>query len=346
MAIKISTGLPNCREGRQNLIGSVDAESIVRVSKLADELGYYALWPNEFFVTFPQIAARYADPPNLFDTIVTMSYAAAATKRIRITPSTIVLPLHEPLLLSRQIATLDVFSGGRIGLGIGLGGSTEEFRSLHGELQKPNRGKMMDEYIQALRVLWTERKATFKGQYASFENVETHPKPIQQPLPIYMAGHAEGVFRRLAVSGQGWIDSGMPPDELKEHVEQLYKYADEAGRKDATFEVSRQFYVCIGETDEEAKGYYAASIPPPNRPGAENAPPPAAPVGTQVRSLIGTPAMMLSRLKEYAAAGATELVVIFHYANAESAEQQLKLFAEKVMPELSAMPTPGRPVAA
>ena len=83
-----------------------------------------------------------------------------------------------------------------------------------------------------------------------------------------------------------------------------------------------------------------------SKPGAENAPAPAAPVGTQVRSLIGTPEVMLSRLMEYAAAGATELVVIFHYANAESAERQLQLFAERVMPELSALPTPGRPVAA
>src|SRR6266536_1647561 len=192
MTVKISTGLPNCREGRQNAIGSVTLDGMLRVARIAEELGYYSLWPNEFFTTRPDVADRYPDPPTLFDTVVTMAYAAAVTSRIRFTPSTIVLPLHEPLLLGRQLATLDVFSGGRITLGIGLGGSADEYRSLRGTLDKPNRGVMM-------------------GQYTSFENVESFPKPIQDPLPIFMAGHADGVFRRIAAYGQGWIDSTQPP---------------------------------------------------------------------------------------------------------------------------------------
>src|ERR1700712_3109881 len=101
MAVKISTGLPNCREGRQNTIGSVTLDGMLRVARLADNLGYYALWPNEFFTTRPDVTARFGRPAALFDTIVTMAYVAAATRRIRLTPSTIVLPLHEPLLLSR-----------------------------------------------------------------------------------------------------------------------------------------------------------------------------------------------------------------------------------------------------
>jgi alkanesulfonate monooxygenase SsuD/methylene tetrahydromethanopterin reductase-like flavin-dependent oxidoreductase (luciferase family) len=196
MPVKISAGLPNCREGRQNPVGSVDLEGMLRVARVADELGYHALWPNEFQTTFPTVAARYAAPPNYYDTIVTMAYVAQATTRIRIAPSTIVLPLHEPILLSRQLATLDVFSGGRVTLGIGLGG--DEFRQLRRGVTSPNRGQMMEEYIQALRVLWTERRATFEGQHVSFADVESHPKPVQQPLPILMAGHADGVFRRLA----------------------------------------------------------------------------------------------------------------------------------------------------
>src|SRR6266536_6648252 len=198
MTVKISTGLPNCREGRQNAIGSVTLDGMLRVARIAEELGYHSLWPNEFFTTRPDVADRYPDPPTLFDTVVTMAYAAAVTSRIRFTPSTIVLPLHEPLLLGRQLATLDVFSGGRITLGIGLGGSADEYRSLRGTLDKPNRGVMMGEYLAAMRALWTERRATFKGQYTSFEGVESFPKPTQDPLPIFMAGHADGVFRRIA----------------------------------------------------------------------------------------------------------------------------------------------------
>src|SRR6266516_617023 len=241
MALKFSTGLPNGREGRQHPIGSVRPEWIVRIARLADELGYYALWPNEFFSTEPRVKARYADPPTLYDPIVTLSHVAAVTRRIRLTPSTIVLPLHDPLLLSRQIATLDVFSGGRVILGIGLGGSLADYRRLHGTVERPNRGQMMEEFLPALRTLWSERSATFKGRYVSFEDVETHPKPLQDPLPIYMAGHAEGVFRRIAAYGEGWINSFHLPDELRHEIQRLRSYAAEADRGDAQLEIARQF---------------------------------------------------------------------------------------------------------
>ena len=334
--VRISTGLPNCREGRQNPIGSVSVETIKRVALVAEECGYYSLWPNEFIVTEPRVAARYQDAPSLFDPIVTMSYAAALTERIRITPNTIVLPYHEPLLLAREIATLDAYSGGRITLGIGLGGAAEEYRRLHQNLVKPNRGKMMDEYVQALRALWSDHSATFQGQYVSFADVETYPKPLQDPLPIFMAGHAEGVFRRLAAYGQGWVDSSMLPDELTTNMERLRSYAAEAGRGDVDFEFARQFYVSIGETEDEAKTNHARSVPPATRPQSDAAPAAPAPAASQERSLIGTPEQILDRLRTYAAVGVTELCVIFYFPDDDAAERQLRLFASDVAPHLEA----------
>jgi probable F420-dependent oxidoreductase len=333
MPVKISTGLPNCREGRQNPVGSVDLTGMLRVARVADELGYHALWPNEFQTTFPTVAAKYAAPPSYYDTIVTMAYAAQATTRIRIAPSTIVLPLHEPILLSRQLATLDVFSGGRVTLGIGLGG--DEFRQLRRAVTTPNRGQMMEEYIRALRVLWTERRATFEGQHVSFSDVESYPKPVQQPLPILMAGHADGVFRRLATHGQGWIDSNNVPDEIRRYLALLRGYAAEAGRGGAAFEVSRQFYVSIAETEEAAKANHRAALPAPTRPQPAPAPGPAAakPSGApQERDLVGTPDQIAKRLEAYAGAGVTEVVAIFYYPDAAAAERQLRLFAKEVMP--------------
>jgi probable F420-dependent oxidoreductase len=333
MPVKISTGLPNCREGRQNPVGSVDLEGMLRVARVADELGYHALWPNEFQTTFPTVSARYAAPPSYFDTIVTMAYVAQATTRIRIAPSTIVLPLHEPILLSRQLATLDVFSGGRVTLGIGLGG--DEFRQLRRGVTSPSRGQMMEEYIRALRVLWTERRATFEGQHVSFADVESYPKPLQSPLPILMAGHADGVFRRLAAHGQGWIDSNNVPDEIRRYMALLGGYAAQAGRGDAAFEVSRQFYVSIAETEEAARANHRAAVPAPTKPQPAPAPGPAAakpPGPPQERDLIGTPDQIAKRLEAYAGAGVTELVAIFYYPDAAAAERQLRLFAKEVMP--------------
>ncbi len=333
MTVKISTGPPNCREGRQNLIGSVDRDAIVRAARLADELGYDALWPNEFIATDPAVARRYADPPNLYDTIVTMSYAAAATERIRLTPSTIVLPLHEPLLLSRQLATLDVFSGGRVTLGIGLGGSAEEYRRLHGTLDKPNRGLMMDEYLQALRALWTERYATFRGQYVDFAEVEAFPKPVQDPLPIFVAGQGEAMLRRLARFGQGWIDYALEPDDLRSAAGVIRQYAREAGRPDAAFEIARQFYVSIAPTEDEARTNLAAAVPPPTQPQAAAA---GSPRAALEPTLVGTPDQIGARLADYAAAGATEICVIFYAPDVDATERQMRLFAAEVMPGLQA----------
>jgi probable F420-dependent oxidoreductase len=333
--VKFSTGLPNCREGRQNRIGTVTLDGMLRLATVADELGYWSLWPNEFFITPPDVLARYSDAPVLYDTIVTMCYVAAATKHIRITPSTIVLPLHEPLLLARQIATLDVFSGGRITLGVGLGGSADEFRRMHGTAGNPNRGKMMDEYIPALRTLWTQRKATFSGEQVSFSDLEMYPKPAQDPLPIFMAGTADAVYRRVGQHAQGWIETVLLPEDIRSSAERIRGYAQAAGRDSAQLEIARQFYVSIAPTEEEARAIHADAVPPATAEG------PATPAGAartgqpaspQERSLIGTPEQIRDRLEAYVEAGVTELCMIFYHADAASAERQLRLFAEKVMP--------------
>lgn len=338
MSVKFSTGLPNAREGRQHPVGSVRPDWIIRVAQLAEDLGYYSLWPNEFFVTFPDIASRYSDPPNLYETMVTMAYVLATTTRIRVNPGTLVLPLHDPILLSRQIATLDVYSGGRISIGVGLGGGPAGgFRKLRGRIEKPNRGAMMDENLQALRILWTERKASFAGTYTHFEDVETYPKPLQDPVPIYIAGHAEGVYRRVARYGQGWINSSARPDDLRTQVAHLRACAVEAGRGDERIEIARQLVVSVAPTEHEAKAIYAAAIPPPTRPQPDRVPAagPEKPRHPEEKSLVGTPERLIERLREYVEAGTTEFSIIFCYPDLETGERQLRLFAEKVIPAVA-----------
>jgi probable F420-dependent oxidoreductase len=332
MAIKISTGLPNCREGRQNRIGSVTPQGMQRTARLAEELGYYALWPNEFIATDAAVSNRYAEPPNLYDTIVTMACVAAATNRIRITPSTIVLPLHDPLLLARQIATLDVFSDGRITLGVGLGGPADEYRRFYGLLDKPNRGQMMDEYLQALRALWTDRAASFHGKYVDITEVEAFPKPVQDPLPIFIAGQGEAMLRRLAKFAQGWIDFAMPPNKMQATAALIQRYAEEVGRGDVRIEIARQFYVSLAPTEAEAVANRNAAVPPATK--AQPSPAAATSGSPMEPTLVGTPEQIRARLQDYVVAGATELCVIFYAPDWEATERQLRLFATEVMPAL------------
>lgn len=328
MKLTISTALANCREGRLHPIGVVSPDSLREVASSAEQLGYDALWLNEFGQTEPNVATRFSDPPSYFDPMITIAAAAERTDRIRFMTSTIVLPLREPIMFAKEVATLDHFTGGRLTLGIGRGGGAEEYRSLHGELQSPNRGEMMDEYLSALRLLWTERRASFAGRYAKFADVEQYPKPVQDPLPIYMAGTAAGVYRRIVETGQGWIDTFLQPAAIKSVIEQLRTSMREAGRTDE-LAISRQFYLSLASTREEAEANYQASLP-----GVPIPPAPSAPEDREM-TIIGSPDEIQGRMQSYVDAGVTEVCAIFYAPDLASTLGQMQLFMEQVAPRLA-----------
>lgn len=321
----ISTGLPNCREGRLNPIGTVDPDWMRSVARTAEALGYDSLWLNEFLQTEPGVAARFDDPPSYFEPIVTIAALAEITERIRFFTSTIVLPLHEPALLAKQVATLDVFSGGRLTVGIGLGGSAEEYHRMRGEVSSPNRGQMMDEYLPAMRALWKDRRASFQGKYVSFEEIEVYPKPTQDPVPIYMAGTADGVYRRIAQHGQGWIDTFLLPDAIRSALATINGYWNEAGREGRPA-VTRQFYLSIANTESEARENFERSLP-------SSRPAPTPPPDTEV-AIIGTPARIADRIGDYLEAGVTEVCAIFYAPDLASTLRQMEQFASAVAPAL------------
>lgn len=333
MPVKISTSLPNCREGRLNPIGVVDLDWLRRVTARAEDLGYYSLWLNEFLQTDPSVKERFDQAPNYFDPLIAIADLARQTERIRFVTSTIVLPHHHPVLLSRQVSTLDVVTQGRITLGIGLGGSADEFRRMRGDLGSPNRGQMMDEFVQALRALWEQPLASFQGQYVNFQDVEAFPKPLQAPLPIFMAGDAPGVIARLGRFGQGWIDASHMPDEIKARIAELQRELASAGReRTTTMEITRQFYVSLGLTDAEAEDNMQQSVPATKTPPPPQSPSRRGPIEVVLK---GTSDYMVSRLKEYIAAGVTEICAIFYSPTADRAIWQMERFAKTVIPELS-----------
>lgn len=328
-AVVVSTALPNCREGRLHPIGSVNIDWLRRVGTRAEELGYDTLWLNEFLQTDPNVAKKFAEPPQNYDALMVIAIVGEHTQRIRFVTSTVILPLHEPLLLARQVTTVDHATNGRVTLGIGLGGAADEFKLMRGELEAPNRGQMLDEYLFALRTLWgDDRKASFEGRYARFSNVEQHPKPVQRPVPIYMAGQADGVFRRLVEHGQGWIDTTQLPDGISASADRIAQLSREAGRAD-DIAITRQMYISIADSMSEARRNYEESLvhsvsaDSPNPPGIE-------------MTLIGTPDGVRERLQEYVIAGATEICAIFYSPDEASAVRQMELFASEVMPALKA----------
>jgi probable F420-dependent oxidoreductase len=137
------------------------------------------------------------------DPFVCLTFAAAATTRIAIATGILLLPEHNPLLVAKQAASLDVLSGGRLRLGVGVGWSAEEFAALG--VPFADRGRRTLEYVEVLRTLWRDDPASFNGRFARFDAVRMHPKPVRGgQLPVIFGGNSDPALARVAAAGDGW----------------------------------------------------------------------------------------------------------------------------------------------
>jgi probable F420-dependent oxidoreductase len=335
-APRFSVCLPNSKEGKTHPPGAVDPRWIREMAVSAEATGFDGLWVSELLQAQGgageggrvDVRAAAAAPVSYYDPIATIGYVAALTERVRITTATLVLPHHHPVLLSRQVATLDVLTGGRITLGVGLGGSMNSFRQLRGDLSPANRATIMDEFLQALRLQWENPVASYAGKYVHITDAEAYPKPVQHPLPIYMAGTAEGALRRLARFGQGWIDSHSLPGTIADVVARIHGYRAEQGIQDSGVQVARQFYIGLGQTRAEARQCMSEGL------GGNT--PQAVVADEEERRIVGTPDDVADRLSRYPVAGVTEICAVFYGGSLASVQRQLSLFADEVIPRITA----------
>lgn len=334
--IRFSLGVPNCREGKAHPHGVVGADWMGPIARTADELGYNSLWLNELLQhqlaaqsrsDDPMASANFNSPANYFDPITIMSYMAAVTSRVRFTTATIILPHHHPVVLSRQIATLDHLSSGRVTLGVGLGGSADSFHALRGDLGAVNRGRMMDEYIDALRAQWESPRASFDGKYVNLRDAECYPKPIQQPVPIYVAGPSSAALERSAQRAEGWIDSHLLPQQLVEAKAYIDDHRRNGGRADGEFTIARQFYVSLSDTFGSALNTVREATNGASRQETVT--------DSQGRRIIGTPDDVVQTIGPYLDAGVSEVCVIFYAKSLNQVVHQAELFASKVVPQLT-----------
>lgn len=191
--------------------------------KLAEASGFdsviavdHVVFPDNYTSTYPYSpTGRLFGGPNtpLPDPLIWMSAMAAVTTKLRFMTGVIILPLRNPLVLAKQVATLDYMSGGRIELGIGVGWLKEEFEALGVPFEK--RGKRSDEYVAAMRALWEKDGASFKGEFVAFDQVSCNPKPVARSVPIVVGGHSEAAAKRAGRLGQAFFPSiGATVDTL------------------------------------------------------------------------------------------------------------------------------------
>lgn len=219
--------------------------AIVRVAQRAEELGYDSVWVTERLLYPLQPQTPYPATPDgslpeayrvVFDPLETRTFVAGQTKRVALGTSVLDMPFYNPVLLARRLTTLDVFSGGRLRVGLGQGWSKDELDAVG--VSPRGRGKRADEFIQVLKAIWTTDPVEFHGRYFQIPKAIIQPKPVQKPHPpIYLAAYAPTALKRVATLANGWNPTGISVDGMKQMIANLKEMAKAAGRDPASVEV-------------------------------------------------------------------------------------------------------------
>jgi probable F420-dependent oxidoreductase len=189
-----------------------------------------------------------------------LSFCAAATTTLEVGTALAVQPMRDPFWLAKTAATIDQLSNGRLILALGIGAYREEFASLAPRLAaRAQRGEMMDEGLELMRRLFTERRVTHEGKYYAVGDIEMYPKPRRDPFALWLGGHNKATIERTARLATGWLPGWRPWPELAEWIKLLKDRAHALGRDPKEIEIAPQFSLTIAKTPEEAEKRYMES---------------------------------------------------------------------------------------
>src|SRR5262249_21226933 len=168
MPLRFGVHIPTCIEGMMYPVPFARPEDILPTAQLAERVGFDSVWGNDHMTTQRYVQQEWPAPPNFYEPLITFTWVAARTERIKLATGIIVLPMRTMPVLAKQVATLDQLSGGRMILGVGTGAYREEYEALYPDARDARRGEIVDEGMRALRLLFTERKASFRGKHVRF----------------------------------------------------------------------------------------------------------------------------------------------------------------------------------
>lgn len=222
----------------QTEIGT-DPVAIRDYAQAVEDLGYTHL------LTFDHVLGANTERPDragqrwpytwreqFHEPLVLFGYLAAATRRLELVTGILILPQRQTALVAKQAAAVDVLTGGRLRLGVGIGWNAVEYEALGENFH--NRGRRVEEQVAVLRALWTQELVTWHGRWHRITDAGISPLPVQRPIPIWMGGYAEPVLQRLASMADGWIVAGRPSAEIGEKMARVREHARAAGRDPAS----------------------------------------------------------------------------------------------------------------
>ena len=235
-----------------------DRDFLRAVGVAAEDRGFHSLWVAEHVVMFDHYRSIPASmvertlgtqEHGILDPFAVLSYLAAATERIRLGTGICILPQRNPVLTAKEAATIDILSGGRLDLGVGLGWVEEEYEALGVPFEK--RGSICDSYITVLTKLWTDAVSEHEDDNYRLAACRQYPKPLQKPHPpIHVGGNSPPALRRAASLAQGWYAFGLDPSQFAEALASLEDLLGVRGRRRDEVEVSVCGYLAPVGFDE------------------------------------------------------------------------------------------------
>jgi probable F420-dependent oxidoreductase len=219
-----------------NNFGVDDPHAVVEVAVRAEAAGFDSVWVNHHVLNVGYVGERLGDKP-YHDALTILTWAATRTERVRLGTSVLVLPYLHPMVLAKQLATLDQLCGGRLVVGVGVGSLAEENTAMG--VVWDDRGAYTDESIEVMKALWTGRPATFAGTHFSLDGIVASPRPAQTPHPpLLIGGSRPPALRRVARHGDGWHPLGLPPDSYARRLDELDRMLAAEGRSRADLDLS------------------------------------------------------------------------------------------------------------
>jgi probable F420-dependent oxidoreductase len=322
-------------------------KNIVRMTKHAESLGWDSVATGDHIYLSPEKHKFYShgmvkgpdttDDPNIFETVSTLSYLAGTCPEIEFHTTVLFLPGRNPVVLAKELATMDVLTGGRLVLGVGVGNATdqEEYDALGLPLKE--RWHIGEEYVSAMKEIWTTHKSSYHGKFVNFQDLYVYPKPVTKPhIPIWFGGKSPMAQRMAARYATGWVPQFMTPEMHGEGLANIKRLAREYGRGDVKFTVGAQANVSLASSHAKAEERWRIRLADTKTLLAHTGF--MREIGGTVReeltkrAIIGTPSQVIERLDPYVKNGVNLFEVHFTYTTMNELAAEMSTLAKEVMP--------------
>ena len=223
----------------------IDPDTVAKFGQTVESIGFdYLVLYDHVIATdlsdSPELAGRYSPGDPIGEVFVTLAYIAASTRTLGLVTGVLILPQRQTVLVAKQSSVLDVMSGGRLRLGVGLGWNERDYRALGAPWA--NRAALLSEQVEVLRQLWSGSNIDFKGRFHEIQG-SIHPTPVQNPIPIWFGGAAEPMLRRGAELGEGFMLLSAADDEGAATITQLRNMVEQSGRDVREFGIEGRLHL-------------------------------------------------------------------------------------------------------